>query len=328
MVRFTADVDSPPAKLPVAKIKSEAPETEVMENVIRKHKSPRRRIRKLKVDKLSGEPHRITKNKSKTRCSIEMILLLTIAAALGYFSVKDVQFTSSKIKRCDRRLPELFIQQLQLDLQTQIFRQDIAVQNLTTMLKLHNGLTTISFVGGCGVGKSLTATTMSRAFTESHSHIYHWPMDQENNVKHVQALQEMILGIPSCHPTLLVVDNLSWQQKPYIDDLFRWLQMNSRLEEKNLVILFVFNLEEYGAGGENASPEQQTIGDLQETHLITFRSFLETDAMAYLNQMKDREPELANVDLEHMHLMVENAQVQLYGLKRLVNKFRHTYKRI
>lgn len=363
MVRFAADVDSPPAKQPIAKLKDTSLEA------IKSLKPPKRRwrsswttkdktpdlkdiadrpgdpsselkkaitrnrswikkekpttavftskfedIRKFNVDKI----HKPVNKKSLTRCSIEMTLLLAIAVALGYYGVKDLSFAS----KCDTHLPEQLQKQLRIDLEAQIFRQEIAIQNITLLLKSHTGLTTMSFVGGCGTGKSYVASEMVKHFTERDSHAYKWGEAEHgsHHLHHLAALQELILELPSCRAQLLIIDNLSWGQKPYVEDISRWLKSNSRLREKNLVLIYIFNLQKYREEEEAEEEEERFVGELEKTNIVFFKPFLERDATDYLVQLRERANGEIQLDVDHLQTIVANANVKQYGLKRLVNK--------
>lgn len=259
------------------------------------------------------------KKKTRTRITVDISILLAIVIGLGYFGVRDLLFKPP----CDKRLPKLLSLQIQLDLHRQIFRQDTAIHNLTTRLKAHEGLTVVSLVGGCGTGKSLTAKVMAKHYTEDHVHAYQWGVDDgKSAVEHVAALQEVVLGLPACQPQLVIVDNLGWPQKPHVEDMQRWLRGNSRLKGLNVVIVFVFNWDRYG---EETHEEEEKERELQTTNFIKFKNFQETDAMDYLVQRLEREGEGSTPptadDSTHLELMVANANVPRYGLKRLANKF-------
>lgn len=346
MVRFSADVDSPPMKPVIPKIKQEKGlkwgSPKITDNAGEINlKSPRRRrrswfkktssppgpemastgtdgIRKLKVERIpSQSSSRGNKKKTLTRCSIEVSILIAIALTLGYFGVKDMSFTS---KQCDTRLPETFQKQLVLELQQKIFRQDIAIQNLTALLKSHSGVTTMSFVGGCGTGKSYTAKLMAEYYSKGNYNSYAWT-GEEKHLHHVAALQELILSLPTCRPELLIVDNLSWEQKPYVEDMFRWLKSSSRMREKNLIVLFAFNFDRYGEEGKEKW-EANLIGELEKTNVVHYKSFQDADAKDYLVQFREDQNEGAiELNSEKLELIVENANVKQYGLKRLANKF-------
>lgn len=276
---------------------------------------PTREIRKFNVDSIA--PKNIKHpEKTKSRLTLEISLLVTIALSLGFLGVKDILLKPA----CDTRLPEVLHLRMQLDWRTHIFRQEIAIQNLTTMLKAHSGLTAMSFVGGCGTGKSLTVKTMAQQYPEDSVHAYNWQKER-NSIYHVESLQDLLLSMPACEPQLVVVDNLSWEQKPYIEDMHRWLKGNSKLKGMNVIIVFVFNLDRYGETPlEGQQEEQEMIGELQSGNLIRFKSFQESDAMDYLVQMRDQN-KATQFDSTQLELIIENANVPRYGLKRLANKF-------
>lgn len=322
MPRYFADVDSPPAKPVVPLIQLEDDATPISDPGSKwtEHKSParRRRVRRLKASR--GPTSGLKRKKTTTRCAMEIVLLGAIAASLCFFGFRDLLMSPWK-PSCLTTIPDTLLNSLQRDLNDQIFRQEAVTQNISSRLATHNSLTIMSFIGACGTGKSLTASVMAKHFGEDRSHGHHWPdSPQEDHLRHVKELQEVILGLPYCQPQLLVVENLTWRQKPYVEDLLRWLKSNSGLVEKNLVVVLIFNLEnsyeidqeKLGEAGGFGS-----VGELEKTDLVKFKSFQETDAMDYLVHFKESQKEKTHFKKEHLADIVASAQVRRYGLKRL-----------
>lgn len=263
------------------------------------------RIRRFNMQK----PQRaIWKRKTMTR--YEISILIIIALPLIYMSViKDYH------RDCDTRIPHLITQNIQRELAEKLFGQDIAMHNLTRILKTHSGLTTLNFVGSCGTGKSFTANLMAKHFEEFHP--YHWGAEQEDDEMHVRLLQDHILSLTQCQPSLVVVDNLSSRQKPHVEDLHRWLMNNSRWNRVNLVVVFIFTVDRYD-GDVVADQQMQldTMGGLQDSNLVIFKSFQEGDGRDFLTKKIG-----VQLNFETIEDIVRHANVPRYGLKKLAHKF-------
>lgn len=266
------------------------------------------KMRRFKVKKLPGAP--------KKKYWGEIMTLFAIAVFLNHFSnLKETLFGSS----CDTHLPAQLSLAIQESLTEKLFRQESVAQNISRILSLHSGLTALSFVGGCGTGKSYTAQLISDQYAEVDRHFFHWvDYGSTKEVDNAIALEDMILRLISCREQLLIVDNLTWRHKPYVEDIHRWMMNNSGLGKMNLMVIFIFNFE-------TESQDQETKVDMESFHALSsmnfmnFKSFDTADGRDYLVQLRDKG--IVDIDLEFLDEIVESLNVKQYGLKKLANRF-------
>lgn len=278
-------------------------------------------VRKFNVDKIPSTltASHLKRVKSGTRFTVEITILLVVGLALfGYYGgAKEKMFRRGQ---CDESSSSiLFTEELLLDLRQQLFRQDAVIQNLTTILRAHCGMTTMSFIGGCGTGKSFTAKLLTKHFGVDNTQAYNWD-EQRSSLEHSATLQDLILDLPSCTNSLVIVDNVAWQHRPYVEDFNRWLQNERRVKGKYFVLIFIFEMDGNDRTDDELEEEHSNGGELKKMNLVKFKSFVEADGREFLAQLKAKRGDNVK-DLSDLHLIVRSANVEQYGLKRLASKF-------
>ncbi|PSN33597.1 hypothetical protein C0J52_25154 [Blattella germanica] len=207
------------------------------------NKSIRKRFRPLQKQSLnaketSSEGKEMSYSENKSRgVSVLLTIIVLLTALIASISI----FLALHQRVCEMILN---VQELKFRLELYVYGQEDAISKIVSQLNefsysKKSGITILALLGGVGVGKSYTASIISKHFL--------WQNNVQEFVMPVHKIshlaEEVIAGYQSCGDNLVVIDGL----KPgNVTDCVVFLQQLmelNNLQDTRAVVLLVFSVQ-------------------------------------------------------------------------------------
>lgn len=160
-------------------------------------------------------------------------------------------------------------------LKVHIINQNDALSQFSSVIENFNGVLSIAFVGGSGVGKTLTCNVLQSNFQWPSNVMYFiWSSVRSKSSQYYKITNSVKENSKKCGAYLVIIDSIDIKYSETIQELNDEIQIEFQGSDISILVVYVFNLASYSdLDLKTMEEKRRKVDDLSGITSIFFRSF-------------------------------------------------------